>query len=838
MHTSPRHPASSLLLKLLALTVVGAAALWARTDEKQAPGDASHPQPLSPDAKGEQTLRAIGAVHPRLSPDGRAVAFSYQGGIWRLPVESGCVRRLAGGAGFAVEPCWSADGGRIAFLQGRSWDSGRVRLLDAHTGQQIPVAQETEVQGTGPLAFSPDGGQLIGSLRTARQVEALRALDLKSGRLRTVHRTVSSRQPWALSADGRWVAFVTTLDRPGEQTGNDGPENDLWKVALSGGEPDRIVRFPARIHSLCWSADGKALFVSSELGGVHNDLWRLDLADPEHPVKLTFGQADEDRPSVSADGRWLLYADNHEGCPALVLHHLTTGTSRTLAVRALDFGTPAGRLRLKFRDRASGEPAVARMAVQHADGSFYAAPGALWRVYESTGHAYVRGETEFALPAGSFTLRAWHGPEYRSAQAAFEVKAGTTTELTVELERWTDANARGWYSGENHIHANYGYGEYYNTPTTMADACAGEGLNVANFMVANSDGDGVFDREFFRGRPDPRSTPRTVLYWNEEFRSTIWGHMTLVNLQQVVEPVFLGFRNTTNPYDIPPLSDIAEKTHRQGGLVNFTHPARSLEDLYLSPYSAKGLPIYAALGQIDTVDAMGSRDDASTALYHRLLNCGFRLAASAGTDCFLNRTASMLPGGARAYVKLDGPFTYEKWIAGLRAGRSFVSNGPMLELTVDGKGPGDVLDLGGPRPVRVQATAVAQFRLERLEVLFNGRALATAEPAAGGLTARLDQPVRLDRSGWLAVHAWGRGVSEVQGERLTAHTSPVYVRVAGKPAASVEDARYFLAWIDRLWAAVQERDRIPGERWRVLVEGEVEQARKVYQKILDDAEGR
>src|SRR5437016_8937376 len=107
----------------------------------------------------------------------------------------------------------------------------------------------------------------------------------------------------------------------------------------------------------------------------------------------------------------------------------------------------------------------------------------------------------------------------------------------------------------------------------MADMCAGEGLNVCNFMVANSDGDGVFDREYFRGRTDPRSTNRTILYWNEEFRSTIWGHMTLVNLQQVVEPVFTGFKDTTNPYDIPSMSEIAWKTHRQGGLVNYTHPA-------------------------------------------------------------------------------------------------------------------------------------------------------------------------------------------------------------------------------------------------------------------------
>ena len=65
---------------------------------------------------------------------------------------------------------------------------------------------------------------------------------------------------------------------------------------------------------------------------------------------------------------------------------------------------------------------------------------------------------------------------------------------------------QGWYSGENHIHANYGYGHWYNSPRTMRVQCAGRTCGVANFMVANSDGDGVFDREYFRGRPDPLST--------------------------------------------------------------------------------------------------------------------------------------------------------------------------------------------------------------------------------------------------------------------------------------------------------------------------------------------
>jgi len=69
--------------------------------------------------------------------------------------------------------------------------------------------------------------------------------------------------------------------------------------------------------------------------------------------------------------------------------------------------------------------------------------------------------------------------------------------------------------------------------------------------------------------------------------------------------------------------------------------------------------------------------------------------------------------------------------------------------------------------------------------------------------------------------------------RRVCPTSPIYVTVAGKPAGSAEDARYFLQWIERHWAIVQDRDRIPGEERKAEVQAEVDRARKYYQSIID-----
>ena len=413
---------------------------------------------------------------------------------------------------------------------------------------------------------------------------------------------------------------------------------------------------------------------------------------------------------------------------------------------------------------------------------------------------------------------------------SIEVAPGRTTTQTVTLERWTDQRARGCYSGESHIHANYG-GPWYNSPRTMLLQCAGEDLGVGNFMVANADGDGVYDREYFRGRPDPLSDGRTVLYWNEEFRSTVWGHMTLLKLTHLVEPIFTGFLHTTNPDDVPTNADVADLTHDENGLVNYTHPARNVADPYLSAYSAKGLPMDIALGKVDSIDVMGANHDATAPLWYRLLNCGFRIPASAGTDCFLNRIPSRLPGADRVYVRVDGAFTYEGWIEGLKAGRTFVTNGPMLEFNADGHSPGETIRVTPGASLRVRGQVTSQYALNSLQVIRDGKVVAEAKAAGNRLSAEIEQLVTMDRSGWVALRAVGPPHPDQPEFSLFGHTSPVYIEVPDRPIDAREDAAYFIAWIDRLGAAIRQCARVPS-RSREHVESQLAAARSVYEKML------
>lgn len=99
--------------------------------------------------------------------------------------------------------------------------------------------------------------------------------------------------------------------------------------------------------------------------------------------------------------------------------------------------------------------------------------------------------------------------------------------------------------------------------------------------------------------------------------------------------------------------------------------------------------------------------------------------------------------------------------------------------------------------------------------------------------ATTESPIKLDRSGWLALRAAGLVHLDHPVGSLDAHTSPIYVQVAGSPAGARADAEIFLKWIDRLSLALRLRDRVPNDELRKHVQNQLETARSVYTKIAE-----
>jgi hypothetical protein len=487
------------------------------------------------------------------------------------------------------------------------------------------------------------------------------------------------------------------------------------------------------------------------------------------------------------------------------------------------------------------EPAAARVSIVGSDGKSYAPAGtAVRKTKRDEPYFYADGSFPVEVPAGRMRMTVSGGLE--TIPQTVTVDAGADTELAVPMPHWIDLAARGWYSGDSHVHLHTG-GPIDVTVADAQVAARAEGVHYVNLCASNNVGDDIRDAHLITGKPHPVSRDGHLLVFGEEMRSTIYGHMQFFGIQSLVAPQYTGFDGTPNRHDFPANHEMAAEAVRQGGLVTYGHPVFAGEpfpfgkDLAKGTGAARELPVDAVLGAVHAVDLMSynSDEDLSAGLWYRLLNCGVKLSACVGTDALLDRSTDPL-GGERVYVKTDGPLTMRRWLDGLKAGRSFVTNGPIPTLEVNGKGPGETCELAGEGHVRAAVTVESYAPFEKIEVIVNGEVAARDEAAgepAGLRIRRVDFELPIRRSSWIALRVRGPESSLVFDGPVWAHTSPVYVTVAGRRIASRPDAEYFVAWIEQMLRVVAARDRFARVEDRRQVESLLRKAQGEFRKLAD-----
>jgi hypothetical protein len=227
----------------------------------------------------------------------------------------------------------------------------------------------------------------------------------------------------------------------------------------------------------------------------------------------------------------------------------------------------------------------------------------------------------------------------------------------------------------------------------------------------------------------------------------------------------------------------------------------------------------------------------TNSLYYRFLNCGFRLGVSGGSAIGVMRVPT---GYNRVYAQINGPLTADRMWAAIRAGRTFATSGPMLTITANDQTVGDTIAVktNQSATVSIETAVRSSQQLESLEIIHDGRVVASrnllrqsADPSA---EATLTLELSPHRSGWVASRALYR---TPHGLLRQAHSSPIYLAVDEKPAASADDARYMLRWIDRLSAiATSHTDHFPDEDARQAVLSIYSEARARYEEIIEIAE--
>jgi TolB protein len=775
------------------------------------------------------------------------------GSIWQVSAEGGPAEQVTDSAGYHAHPAWSPNGEQIAFVSGR-WPqgrlpniSGKLMMADLATGDVREIPVRYPVAGT--LAWSPDGTRIACGLRVPNAGSLLHEIEIAGGQALQVQQR-PQRGPVGSWIDACWSRQRDELFFAAQRIG--APQ--IW--SMPAGDPPITIQLPLTsyrredivfLHAISATPNGQDVIYSAVVvnGKGDYELYRVPRQGGE-PVAITNTPRDEFAPAVSPDGKWIAHVSNHLGNIDLFLMPVGGGEKKHVRITELNFRKPSGRVRVKALDEM-GQPTRVRLYVRASDGKAYAPSGSQIFYYpleagpDREGFFIATGDNEFPVPAGQLRLVALKGIEYRILERAINVAACETTDVTLRMQRWTNWNQRGWYTGENHFHANYN-GSYYQRPTQSLEWLEAEDLNAASMKVANAAGAFIHDKEFFTGAVHTISKPRYILYWGQEYRnSDPLGHMGFLNIKKQVPPSYTSVIGSDSPYDFPLNTMAAIEARKQGGLVSYMHPiSGSTRDVFDTNLGAKESPVTAALGALDAIDIL-PYGEAAYQLWYRLLNCGFRISPGAGTDTFTDRRGiNRIPGGSRQYVEVGGAMNWDRWIDRYREGRAFVTNGPLISFHVNGQPMGARIRVP-ERPsysAKLTAEITSRVPLRRVEFIRNGAVIESLDAGAGEESVRLEKTVTVDRSSWFAVRVTGRPSRGVpSGGIPRAHSGAVYVLVGGEPVLVRQDLELMLRWIDRHWAYLEERDNFgPGDN-RALARRMFDQAREHYQAKLARAGG-
>ena len=443
-----------------------------------------------------------------------------------------------------------------------------------------------------------------------------------------------------------------------------------------------------------------------------------------------------------------------------------------------------GRVKITVVDKATGKEVPCRIHLKDAKGKGLKADKLpFWN-----DHFVCRGAVVLDLSPGKYTVEIEHGPEYSLSTDSFTLAPGQTKQLSVALKRLVDMPTKGWWPGDTHVHR------------------------------------AVEDVELLMRAEELHIAP-VITWWNQQ---NLWAKSTLPE-----EPLV---RFDGNRF----YHTMAGEDEREGGALLYFHLKRPLaitnatrefpSPLAFAQEARKhtgvwieaekpfwwDLPVWVAAGQVDSLGVANNhmcRDRMyeteawgkprvverypaprgngywTQDIYYRLLNCGLRIPPSAGS------ASGVLPnpvGYNRVYVHVGKELTWEKWWEGLRAGRSFVTNGPMLLVTANGKMPGQVFTAGPREAVKVELKGelITRDAIRWVEIIRDGEVEMRVSVAEFARTGSLGT-LTFTTSGWFLV----RAVAENPRTFRFASTAPFYVEVGdAKRRVSKSAAKFFLEW--------------------------------------------
>ena len=787
------------------------------------------------------------------SPDSKSLVYSMGGSLWRQEFGSTTTKQLTGGPGYDYQPDWSGDGRWIVFAR-YAHDAVELWSLEVASGrtQQMTSGGAVNVEPR----FSPDGRQIAfvstsykghfhifignfadGLISDVRQLISEHISDLPRYYYSPADHEISP--VW--TKDGAEILFISNR---GHIYGTGG----FWRMKAEPGAEAREIHYEETNWKTRpdFSPDGKRMVYASYLGRAWHQLWLMP-ADGGDAFPISYGDYDNTNPRWSPDGTKIAFISNRGGNTSLWVQTIPGGEETEVDARERQYMGQVGLISLKVVD-GQGRAVAARVSVTAADGRAYAPDDAWMHADDSFDRAErpfeahyfdTAGESEMTVPAGEAEVDVMRGFENHFERRKVEVRAGQAAALTVQMTPIVSLANRAskWVSGDVHVHMNYA-GAYRNTPKHLVEQAAAEDVSVVEDLIVNKE-QRIPDISYFSRNIDPASTNGQLLFHGQEYHTSYWGHLGLLNLTgNFLLPGYAAYPNTAAASLYPTNANIADMAHEQGALVGYVHPFDAFPDPAKDPSLTDELPVDVALGKVDYIEVLGFSEHKSTAeVWYKLLNCGFHLPTAAGTDFMANYASVRGPVGLnRVYAEIPGAASeairMEPWLAAIKAGRTFATNGPLLRFSLGAQAIGGEVKLERKEAVHFSAELFSIVTVDHLQIVCNGKVAQELKLDAERTSAHVDGSIPLETSGWCVLRAFSdKAEYPILDLYPYATTSPIYVNVAGVPLRSPADAAYFVAWVERLMAAARTNTswNTDAEKQEVLTI--FEEARKKYEAL-------